>query len=259
MQRAPPCGGEEGLAGRAQFSNLPTESLSHAYLAIVKFLLCGQYDLMTVTAKVKGRHHHGALRRALLDAVAEIVLEDGPEAVTLRECARRAGVSHSAAAPHFGDKRGLITAFATEGETRLAESMLTALGALPEEAGPEARLAAAGRGYIAFARSWPAHFRLMGRGNLIDRTNRDWCEAAERTFALLSEALDAVAPDLDARARRARLTLAWASVHGFCALRAEGSGSDLWRPEERAAAVAEDLLALIVSACTSPAPTRQTE
>ncbi|MFY8155569.1 MAG: hypothetical protein ACOVLI_01750, partial [Rhabdaerophilum sp.] len=62
-----------------------------------------------------------------------------------------------------------------------------------------------------------------------------------------------------ARARRARLTLAWASVHGFCALRAEGSGSDLWRPEERAAAVAEDLLALIVSACTSPAPTRQTE
>ena len=67
---------------------------------------------MTVTPKCRGRHHHGDLRRALLDAVAEIVLAAGPEAVTLRECARRAGVSHSAAAPHFGDKRGLLTAFA---------------------------------------------------------------------------------------------------------------------------------------------------
>jgi len=44
---------------------------------------------MAVTTKARGRHHHGALRRALLDAVAEIVLETGPEAVTLRECARR--------------------------------------------------------------------------------------------------------------------------------------------------------------------------
>ncbi|MBX9700120.1 MAG: TetR/AcrR family transcriptional regulator, partial [Acetobacteraceae bacterium] len=58
---------------------------------------------MAVTRKRHGQHHHGDLRRALLDAVAELVLEVGPDAVTLRECARRAGVSHSAAAPHFGD------------------------------------------------------------------------------------------------------------------------------------------------------------
>jgi len=257
--KAAPCRGERDFDGLVRLHNLPPVSFFHAHLAIVKFLLRGQYAGMTVTAKAKGRHHHGALRRALLDAVAEIVIEDGPEAVTLRECARRAGVSHAATAPHFGDKRGLLTAFATEGETRLAETMLAALDTLPGGSPPEARLAAIGRGYIAFARNWPAHFRLKCRANLIDRTNREWCEAAERPFALLSEALDAVAPDLDARARRARLTLAWASVHGFTALRAEGSGSDLWWPEERATMVAEDLLALIVSACTSPAPTRQTE
>ncbi|MCZ8146434.1 MAG: helix-turn-helix domain containing protein, partial [Roseomonas sp.] len=134
---------------------------------------------MTVTAKAKGRHHHGALRRALLDAVAEIVLEDGPEAVTLRECARRAGVSHSAAAPHFGDKRGLLTAFAAEGETRLAGAMHTMLDALPEGAGPEARMAATGRGYIAFARTCPAYFRLMCRTDLIDQADPAWRAEAE--------------------------------------------------------------------------------
>jgi AcrR family transcriptional regulator len=221
-------------------------------MTIVKLPVNRQNVRMTVTAKAKGRHHHGALRRALLDAVAEIVLEDGPEAVTLRECARRAGVSHSAAAPHFGDKRGLLTAFATEAETRLAGAMQTMLDALPEGAGPEARMAATGRGYIAFARACPAHFRLMSRGDLIDQTDPAWRAEAERTFALLTEAMEAVSPNLDARARRARLTLAWAGVHGYCSLIAEGVGGDLWKPEERAAEVAEDLVALIVAACATP-------
>jgi AcrR family transcriptional regulator len=207
---------------------------------------------MTVASKAQGRHHHGALRRALLDAVAEIVLEHGPEQVTLRECARRAGVSHSAATPHFGDKRGLLTAFAAEGGGRLAEAMRSMLDALPEGAGPEARLAATGRGYIAFARTCPAHFRLMFRADLINLNDPAWRAEAERPFALLSEAMAAVAPDLDARAWRARLTLAWAGVHGFCTLRAEGAGGDLWAPDERAAEVAEDLLALVVAACAPP-------
>jgi AcrR family transcriptional regulator len=222
---------------------------------------------MTVTPKAKGRHHHGALRRALLDAVAEVVLESGPEAVSLRECARRAGVSHSAAAPHFGDKRGLLTAFATEGNERLAAAMEAAVAALPTAETPAARpaetsparlaatsparLAATGRGYIAFARANPAHFRLMFRTDLIDQSDPAWLAAATRSFQILSDAMAAFAPDMDERGRRARLTLAWSAVHGFCALRAEGAGRALWQPEARAAEVAEDLLALIVSACAA--------
>ncbi len=212
---------------------------------------------MPVTPKAEGRHHHGALRRALLDAVAEIVREDGPEAVTLRECARRAGVSHSAAAPHFGDKRGLLTAFATEGAERLAAAMraaLAALAALPAGADAALRLAATGRGYIAFARAHPAHFRLMFRSDLIDRDDAAWRAAAPEPFRLLSEAMAAVAPGLDARERRARLTLAWAGVHGFCTLRAEGAGPDLWTSEARARESAEDMLALIVAACAVRRP-----
>ena len=209
---------------------------------------------MSVTPKAEGRHHHGALRRALLDAVAEIVLERGPDAVSLRECARRAGVSHSAAAPHFGDKRGLLTAFAAEGEERLAAAMRDAVRALPPDRDAGAVLAATGRGYIAFARANPAHFRLMFRTDLLDRSDPAWRDAAERPFDLLSEAMEALVPGMDARGRRARLTLAWAGVHGFCALRAEGSGGQLWSPDARAAEAAEDLLAMLVAACAAPAP-----
>jgi AcrR family transcriptional regulator len=201
---------------------------------------------MAVIPKAEGRHHHGALRRALLDAVAEIVRDAGPDAVSLRECARRAGVSHSAAAPHFGDKRGLLTAFVAEGEALLAATMRQEVAALPADADAAARLAATGRGYMRFARAHPAHFRLMFRTDLIDHGDPIWRAAADDAFAVLEQAMAAAAPGLDMRGWRARLALAWAAVHGFSTLRAENVG-DLWSPQ-----VAEDVLALLVAACTRP-------
>jgi AcrR family transcriptional regulator len=203
---------------------------------------------MAVTPKAEGRHHHGALRRALLDAVAEIVRDAGPEAVSLRECARRAGVSHSAAAPHFGDKRGLLTAFVTEGEARLAATMREEVAALPSGADAAARLAATGRGYIGFARANPAHFRLMFRTDLIDHGDPAWRAEAQASFAVLEQAMAEAAPGQDTRGWRARLALAWAAVHGFSTLRAESVG-ELWAPQ-----VAEDVLALVVGACVANGP-----
>jgi AcrR family transcriptional regulator len=227
-------------------------SLCRDDLSIVKFGMRRQDRAMTVTPKARGRHHHGDLRRALLDAVAEIVLEAGPEAVSLRECARRAGVSHSAAAPHFGDKRGLLTAFAIERSERLARSMEAAVAALPPGADARARLAATGRGYLAFARENPAHFRLMFRTDLIDTADEAWRAAARGAWAPLAAAMAAAAPAAEGRALRARLALAWSAVHGFATLRLEVPGADLWAGEERAAEVAEDMLALVVEACAGP-------
>jgi AcrR family transcriptional regulator len=208
---------------------------------------------MSVTPKTAGRHHHGALRRALLDAVGEIVLASGPEAVSLRECARRAGVSHSAATPHFGDKRGLLTAFATEAAERLRAAQDAELAALPADAPPAERLAATGRGYLAFARAHPAHFRMMFRAELLDHGDASFRAAKEASFAPLAAAMAAVAPAADERAMRARLALAWSAVHGFCTLRAELPGAPLWSSEQRAAEVAADLIALVVAACAAPA------
>ena len=81
-------------------------------------------------------YHHGDLRRALLDAALEMVAEHGPAALSLREVARRAGVSHAAPTHHFRNKAGLLTAIAADGY-RLFESefgrimLLTLLIAAP--------------------------------------------------------------------------------------------------------------------------------
>src|SRR6266536_5182875 len=71
----------------------------------------------------KRAYHHGDLRRALLVAAVEVIEESGPAALSLRDLARRAGVSHAAPQHHFGDKAGLLTAVAAEGYRRLATAL----------------------------------------------------------------------------------------------------------------------------------------
>jgi len=201
---------------------------------------------MSALRKPEGRHHHGMLRRAMLDAVAEILRDTGPEAVTLRAVARRAGVSHSAATPHFGDLAGLMTAFAAEGCERLAASQRAQVAADPDHA-----LLACGRGYIAFAAANPGHFRLMF--GIAPRHDDDPALAAARVaaFAPLLEAMRALHPGVPDAALRDRLGLAWAAVHGLAALRADGAGRKLW-PEADALAAAEGMLRLLVAACAAP-------
>jgi AcrR family transcriptional regulator len=204
---------------------------------------------MPVARKPAGRHHHGALRRALLDAVAEILREAGPDALSLRAAARRAGVSHSAAAPHFGDLAGLLTAFAAEGSERLAATMRRCMA---EE--PAHPLLAAGRGYVAFAAAHPQHFRLMFGTAALRHDDLALSAARTASFAPLLETMRALHPGLDDAALRDRLGLAWAAVHGFAALRAEGAGAKLW-PEPDALAAAEGMLRLLVAACGEAPPT----
>src|SRR5690606_36808708 len=68
-------------------------------------------------------YHHGDLRRALLAATEELLEAEGIEAFTLREVARRAGVSHGAPAHHFGDVRGLLSEFTAESFAQLSAAM----------------------------------------------------------------------------------------------------------------------------------------
>ena len=71
----------------------------------------------------KDSYHHGDLRRTLLVAAAAAIDESGPAALSLRDLARRAGVSHAAPAHHFTDKAGLLTALAAEGFDLLAAAL----------------------------------------------------------------------------------------------------------------------------------------
>lgn len=131
--------------------------------------------------KSKKPYHHGNLKQALLDAALELIRTKGAEAFTLREAARVAGVSHSAAYRHFRNKNDLLAAVATEGYNRLTEEMVTAIE--PGKTTYE-RFRLSGRGFIQFALRNPDHFKVI-----FDAPKRyeypETNEAGERAFGIL--------------------------------------------------------------------------
>ena len=172
-------------------------------------------------------YHHGDLRRALLAAAIEVLDEQGPAALSLRDLARRAGVSHAAPAHHFGDRTGLLTAVAAEGYELLADELRGAA---------DAGFLEVGVAYVRFAVAHRAHFSVMFRPELL------------RTEDAALLAARAVTADLlygsggDRRAVEAGVA-AWSIVHGFATLWLDGAlpgdlGSD---PEAAARGVARHL------------------
>lgn len=103
-------------------------------------------------------YHHGNLKSALLDAGVALIGEVGPQAFTIREVARRAGVSHNAPYRHFRDKDELLEAIAADGFVRLTAAMRKWSGS--GSTGTE-RLRLCGCGYVDFALRWPQHFLVM--------------------------------------------------------------------------------------------------
>ena len=118
-------------------------------------------------------YHHGDLRHALIEATESLLAERGPESFSLREVARRAGVSPAAPAHHFGDASGLLTAVAALGFDALAQ----ALRAAETRGGrdPLKRLREQGVGYVEFATRHPARFRLMFREGVLRTSSRRRC------------------------------------------------------------------------------------
>jgi AcrR family transcriptional regulator len=168
-------------------------------------------------------YHHGDLRAALLAAAEHVLLERGVEGFTLRECARRAGVSHAAPAHHFGDASGLLTEFAALGYARMAAMMQAARDA----AGSDSRAALVGVGlaYIEFAVTHRAQFALMFRSSVIDRNHSQVARGAGDCFDHLQQTLaQASAPGAALHEGFLnRALLAWSAVHGFAALALNGN------------------------------------
>ena len=170
----------------------------------------------------KPGYHHGDLRRALLDAAELVLAERGVGGFTLRECARRAGVSHAAPAHHFGDVTGLLTALAALGFETLAAEMREARAGVTD---PGERLRAIARGYVAFARHHPQRFRLTFSRSRLNGDDPVYQAAAGAAFAELEAAIRLVhgAPEAPLEGDlRAALTQAWSVVHGFAHLLLEG-------------------------------------
>jgi AcrR family transcriptional regulator len=160
-------------------------------------------------------YHHGDLRRALLDTALKAIDEHGPAAVSLRDVARRAGVSHAAPTHHFRDKAGLLTALAAEGWSLLAD-------ALGETAAAGSSFADLGVTYVLFATSHPAHFAVMRAPGLARRDDPELVAAQERAGAHLRAGAAAFGSTASDDAATTALA-AWALVHGLSALLLEGA------------------------------------
>lgn len=166
-------------------------------------------------------YHHGNLRAEFLAAAAEAVARDGVAALNLRQVARQLGVTHAAPRHHFGDRRGLLTALATEGYRLLAERLRAAGDDFLE----------AGVAYVRFSLDKPGHFAVMYRPDLVDPDDTDLQAARSETGSALVAAT--AAHRRTSGRRTASVTnrspleplalLGWAAAHGLSHLASIGA------------------------------------
>ncbi len=155
------------------------------------------------TLKRKAPYHHGDLPAELLRSAAELLEEQGVSGVTLREVARRAGVSHNAPYRHFPDLQSLLAALAAEG-FRMLDARAAASPA-----------AAMGEAYVGFALAHPERFRLMFGGSVSHEDHPQLLQAALQSHQSLVAAFRSRSdlPDPEAAA-----AAAWSLVHGLALL-----------------------------------------
>jgi AcrR family transcriptional regulator len=180
-------------------------------------------------------YHHGRLRQALLEAAEAVIAERGVDGFSLRETARRAGVSPAAPAHHFGSARGLLTALASEAFRRFGDALEAADAMAESRAG---RMRAQGAAYVLFALQERAKFELMWRYALIDPDDPDYQQASRRAFLILDsasrgEGASASPGSLDPA--MAPSIACWSLVHGFARLALDGAFGTEEGAAERAA------------------------
>ncbi|MFC9620961.1 TetR/AcrR family transcriptional regulator [Streptomyces sp. NPDC056930] len=157
-------------------------------------------------------YHHGDLRRAVLTAALDVIRTEGPGALSLRDLARRAGVSHAAPAHHFKDRTGLLTAIAAEGYTLFADALADA---------PDLR--ERGVRYVRFATDHPAHFQVMFQPDLYRTDDPELLAAKARaTTELRAGVTDLPTAGRGDDTRLAGLA-AWSLAHGFATLLLSGN------------------------------------
>ena len=165
-------------------------------------------------------YHHGNLREALLEAALRLIAEVGPEGFTLREVARRAGVSHNAPYRHFRDREEVLAAVAAEGFRELDLAMRGA--AYGED--PLKRLKRAGLAYVEFALRRPEHFAVMFDAPVSKDRSGESTRASEEAFGTLMNLVKSCQENgrLGSGNTMDLALLAWTMVHGIAKLAVAG-------------------------------------
>ncbi len=160
----------------------------------------------------KKNYHHGDLRDQLLEAVRELVEEQGPD-FSIAEACRRAGVSTAAPYKHFRDRHEIMRGVVLLAMDRMRRAMQAAADAWP--AGDPRRIAGLGQSYVDFARAEPGLFRTMFGATegheddkALTRAGDETCRIVEMVVA---EHLGVSPDDPEANLRAYAL---WCFVHG---------------------------------------------
>ncbi len=178
-------------------------------------------------------YHHGDLRRAIIEATVALLAEQKHWDFSLREVARRAGVSHNAPYNHFADKQALLAAVATVGFESLRAQMQRRAARTPE---PSEALVAIGTAYVRFGVRHPAQYRLMFGLALATEAGGlppVMAEAAAAAKAVLAEvvrrgvqsghfAVSAAGP----KGVKLAILVSWSLVHGLTMLAIDGLAGD---------------------------------
>jgi len=195
-------------------------------------------------------YHHGDLRRALIDTALELVTEEQDWTFSLREVARRAGVSHHAPYNHFPEKQDLLGAVAAVGFERLRDGMRHAMVGID---GFEALLAVIARTYVRLGLENPALYRLMFGPVLSDAGTadrpRDTRSAGAEARAVLEDVvlrgarsgIFAASPDNPQDVALAALSV-WSATHGLTMLVIDNLPGTNWPVED----MIEKLLLMVV-------------
>lgn len=167
-------------------------------------------------------YHHGDLHRALIDTALAMLAADQNWTFTLREVARRTGVSHAAPYKHFQDKDALLRELARIGFVQLEQAMVAALSSGPVSA--RGKFVAGAQACIAFAQHNPGLYRLMFSADADKAADPRLHEAAMATFGVLWRLLQEGQQDGSFRpaALTALAAASWAQVHGLAMLAMNG-------------------------------------
>ncbi|KQV05721.1 MULTISPECIES: TetR/AcrR family transcriptional regulator [unclassified Kitasatospora] len=153
------------------------------------------------------------LRSRLVTAGVELLAEEGVQTLSLREIARRAGVSHGAPRRYFPTHLALLSAIALEGFRQLGT-----LAAGATRPTPRAHLTELARVYLEFARSNPGMYELMFRHDLLESGELGLRDTSLPLFGVLVELVSRLRPEPAVVAGAL-----WANLHGLAQLRRWGS------------------------------------
>ena len=167
-------------------------------------------------------YHHGDLKRTVIETAFHMLREEKDWQFTLREVARRAGVSHAAPYKHFPDKRALLTELAMQGFEQLGREMIAAVTPRPRSIRKE--FLAAGNAYVQFGIANPALYRLMYSSETGDPSSVHLNERVLRTFRVLVDILERgqQAGVFRKRTVQGMAGTCWAQVYGLTMLSVGG-------------------------------------